>query len=265
MPRAGATGKPCEIPGADAAYEDLLRSARRDPNILGIVLSGSRGAGWGRPHSDYDLHIIVPDAAETRYRAKFLKTPPGIDLRVIPISAFRRFATFDSPSAGYGPAFAHIQVPVDRTGRIGKIAREKARIPPRHVRLYTSENLDGYINRVLRSLKNFQDGIPMGGHLEATQSIPYLLETLFAAEGRRAPYAKFLEWDLRTFPLHHPPLPLAPLLRRIARILVDGDPETQRELFRAVERSLRPRGYGRIFDGWSADQLTLMRRGRRRA
>ncbi|MFZ1023749.1 MAG: hypothetical protein WAN87_06410 [Thermoplasmata archaeon] len=129
------------------------------------------------------------------------------------------------------------------------------------MRSYTAAQLDAYLNELLRSLKCFRDGNSFAGHLEATRSLPYLFETLFGSEGRWAPYAKFLEWELREFPLRNPPLPTYQLLRLVKRILRSGDVSSQRALFRAVERNLRPRGYGRGFDSWGPSQLKFFRTG----
>ena len=247
-------------PGA-AGYRALLSSARRDPNILGVILSGSRGAGRGTARSDHDVKIVVRDAVARDYQRRFARRRPGLDVRVQGVSAFTKGTDRAPQTAGYGPAYAHIQVPVDKTGRLARIAREKARVPRHRVRPYAAAQLDGYLNELLRSLKNFRDGDPFAGHVEATRSLPYLFETLFGSEGRWAPYAKYLEWELREFPLRHPPLPTGRLLGLVRRILRDGDVPSQRALFRAVERTLRPRGYGRVFDGWGSDQLRMFRTG----
>jgi hypothetical protein len=255
-------GSQASGPGA-AAYRALIRSARSDPNILGIILSGSRGAGRGTALSDHDIKIVVRDAVAGKYRRRFARPPPGLDVRVQGVYTFRHGADRAPQTEGYGPSFAHIKVPIDKTGRVAKVAREKARIPKNRVRSYTAAQLDGYVNEMLRSLQNFRDGNPLAGHLEATRSLPYLFETLFGSECRWAPYAKFLEWELRDFPLRNPPLPTEKLLRLVRRILRDGDVSGQRALLRAVDRTLRPRGYGRVLDSWSPAQLRLLRRGGR--
>jgi len=247
-------------PGA-AAYRALLRSTRADPHIVGVILSGSRGAGKGTAGSDYDVQIVVRDRMVRKYALRFAHPPPGLDLRVHGLSTFEQGADRGPQTEGYGPTFAHIKVPIDKNGRIGKIAHEKARIPRNRWRSYTAAQLDGYINEVLRSLKSFRDGNSLAGHLEATRSLPYLFETLFGSEGRWAPYAKYLEWELREFPLRRPPLPIDRLLFRVRRILRNGDVSSQRALFLAVERTLRPQGYGHVFDGWEPSQLSLLRAG----
>ena len=244
-----------------AAYHSLLRSARADPNVLGVILSGSRGAGRGTALSDYDVLFVVRDSVVRKYLGHFAHPPPSLDIRVLGVRDFERATDRRPQTEGYGPTFAHIKVPIDKTGRIAKVARSKALVPRNRVRTYTAIQLDGYLNELLRSLKSFRDGNPLAGHLEATRSLPYLFETLFGSEGRWAPYAKYLEWELREFPLRRPLLPTSQLLGLVRRILTNGDVSSQRALFLAVERRFRPRGYGRVFDGWGPSQLKFFRTG----
>jgi hypothetical protein len=254
---AGSTGT---RPGG-LSYRALLNSARAEFDVLGVILSGSRGAGRATEHSDYDVVVVVRDVAERRYRRRFTPPPPGLDISVQGVSRFERGSEGRPQTEGSGPAFAHIRVPVDKTGRIAKIARAKARIPKSRVRSYTAAQLDAYLNELLRSLKSFRDGNPFAGHLEATRSIPYLLETLFGSEGRWAPYGKYLEWELREYPLRRSPLPADQLLRLVGRILKTGDVRSQRALFLAMERNLRARGWGRVFDAWGEPARKLFRTG----
>jgi hypothetical protein len=52
-------------------FQLLLKDAREDPRIVGLVLTGSRGKGLGNESSDFDVLLIVrPEALET-YRAPF--------------------------------------------------------------------------------------------------------------------------------------------------------------------------------------------------
>jgi hypothetical protein len=258
---SSSTGAGPPGPGA-TAYRELLRTARADPNVLGVILSGSQGAGRGTARSDHDLRIVVRDASERRYRRRFARPRLGLDIRIQGLSTFERGADRAPQTEGYGPDFAHINVPIDRTGRIAKLARAKARVPKHRVRPYVAAQLDGYVNQLVRSLKNFRDGDAFAGHLEATRSLPYLFETLFGSEGRWAPYAKHLEWELREFPLRNPPLSTGRLFALVRRILRSGDVPSGRALFRAVERTLRPRGYGPVFDIWGASQLKYFRTAR---
>lgn len=229
-----------------------------------MILSGSRGAGRATANSDYDVQVIVEDSALPKFRLLLARRALRLDLWVRGLSSFDSDADAKPQTEGYGPMYAHIKVPIDKTGRIAAVARRKGRIPNSQVKAYTSAQLDAYLNELLRSLKCFRDGLPFAGHLEATRSIPYLLEALFGSEGRWAPYAKYLEWELQEFPLRQLPISRGRLRALINRILRDGDASSQRTLYRAMERSFRRRGYGKVIDGWEPAQLVLLRSAPRR-
>ena len=46
---------------ADERYQRLLDDARREPEVIGVVLSGARGKGFGTPHSDYHVWVVVQE------------------------------------------------------------------------------------------------------------------------------------------------------------------------------------------------------------
>ena len=62
------------------------------------------------------------------------------------------------------------------------------------------DRLDGYVNYAFRSLKNDRDGRHLERRLDAAESVPWLLDTVFALEGRVRPYI-------------HPPSPSRPTRR----------------------------------------------------
>jgi hypothetical protein len=56
---------------ADPVLAPLVRGAAVDPETLGVVLSGSRGAGLGDADSDYDVVFVLTEAARVDVRAWF--------------------------------------------------------------------------------------------------------------------------------------------------------------------------------------------------
>jgi hypothetical protein len=113
--------------------------------------------------------------------------------------------------------------------------------------------LDGYINSLYRSLKSHRDGRPELAHLDAAESVPYLLTALFALDRRVRPYNKYLRWELERHPLSDPRWSVNLLLVDLRRIIADGDPSAQpatasgpRGPFSGVARHWgRARGVGR--------------------
>ena len=47
-----------------SAYAELVERARADEDVLGLILTGSRGRGFRvRPDSDWDVRLVLRDGA----------------------------------------------------------------------------------------------------------------------------------------------------------------------------------------------------------
>ncbi len=78
--------------------------------------------------------------------------------------------------------------------------------------------------------------IALKSRLDAAESIPHLLTTIYAMEGRVRPYHKYLVWELEHRPLLEPEWQAPNLLPRLEAMLATGDPALQRRMFADVER-----------------------------
>jgi hypothetical protein len=222
-------------------FESLLAEAEADPDVVGVVLGGSRGKGdLVTERSDHDVHVIVRDDAAYERWAERHPFRHGDPVEVI-LTTFDRFRTHPPDYT-----FAHVRPLVDRGG-IAELAEEKGRVEP----ATAGEPLDGYVNFYYRSAKNSRDGRPYEARLDAAESVPYFLEFLFGVFGRVRPYNKWLRWELEHHPLE-PPWTADELLPRLERLL-DGDLDAQPPLFRDAERLARERGLGEVIDGWDPD------------
>ena len=134
------------------SYEELVALARDDPNVLGLVLTGSRGAG-----------------------------------ALVRRGARRREA--NAPAGG---------------------------------RSLAPERLDDYVNSYFRSAKSHRLGRLFEAQLDATESIPPLLDTLCALHGRVRPFNKLLQWELEREPLGGDVWAVEVLLPRLGAILATG-------------------------------------------
>ncbi|RKN47258.1 hypothetical protein D7294_01465 [Streptomyces hoynatensis] len=236
-----------------------IAGLRDEPAVLGLVLSGSQAhAGMPTPHSDHDLHVITADEAPAWLTALDGFRSPHLDLVVMPLAAFRRRAL---PGDEYGwarYAYVHARLLFDRLGgTIGELLDRKRTLSPAEARRHADGHLDAYLNQTYRSLKSHRDGRPELAHLDAAESLPFLLESLFALHRRVRPYNKYLEWELSRHPLGAPTWQAGTLLPRLRRILATGEPAAQRALFADVERLARARGHGEILDSWGTDLLLL--------
>jgi predicted nucleotidyltransferase len=241
------------------AYAELRALARRDPNVIGMFLGGSRGKGLATEYSDYDVYLIVRRKVG-EYRRRFpLRHGDDPEVIVFSLAEFRRHAAIGSELEWNRYTFAHVTAELDKTGEIQQLLDEKGTLPREVARTMAAEALDGYVNQYYRSAKNLRDGDELAARLDAAESVPYFLVTLFALHERVRPYNKYLRWELEEHPLPGRAWSAERLLPLLDAV-VAGDLAAQRRLFSDVERLARERGHGDVLDGWGAD-LPLLRGG----
>ena len=224
------------------------------------MLGGGRGKGVWTEHSDWDCYVIAadgkgPQAAASVEGLGLIKVDAGVQ----ELNEFMAYAAVGSEFDWDRYAFAHVRASLDKLGGQVQLAVDaKGTLPPEASERIAREALDAYCNSMLRSLKNARDGERFAARLDAQESLPFLLETLFAWEGRVRPFNKFLRWELEHFPLAGSAM--EDLLEALGELAGDGDPGTQAALFRTVEGIARTRGCGDVLDAWGAD-LELLRAG----
>jgi predicted nucleotidyltransferase len=241
---------------ADEAYAELRALARRDPNVVGLFLGGSRGKGLATEHSDYDVYVIVVRKVG-EYRRRFpFRHGDDPEIIVLSLAEFRRHAAVGSELEWNRYNFAHVRAELDKTGEIQQLLNEKGSLPQEAARGIAAEALDGYINQSYRSAKNFRDGDALAARFDAAESVAYFLVTLFALHERVRPYNKYLRWELEQHPLPGEEWRAARLLPTLEAV-VAGDLDAQRVLFRALERLARERGHGEVVHAWGDDVAWL--------
>jgi predicted nucleotidyltransferase len=224
-------------------YRAFLESAAADSNVVGVVLSGSRGAGaFVTDRSDFDVFVV---AREPDDRWAFVYGSP-VEIVAMTPATFETYALPGSRDAWNRPAFLFAKVEIDRLdGEIARTVERKRRLTADEAKTIAAKSLDDYINSLFRSLRNLEAGRELEGRLDAAETIPPLLTTTFALEGRVRPFNKWLRYDL-----DREALAIDGLLERIDRIRRDADPAVQRALFRDMEHRARARGQGAVVDGW---------------
>jgi predicted nucleotidyltransferase len=242
---------------ADDAYAELRTLARRDPNVIGLFLGGSRGKGMATERSDYDVYLIVTKNIG-EYRRRFpLRHGDDPEIIVLSLAEFRRHAAIGSELEWNRYTFAHVVAEIDKTGEIQAILEEKGSLPPDDARRIAAEALDDYINYYYRAKKSFRDGNELGARLDAAESVPSFLTTLFALHERVRPYNKYLRFELERYPLPGEEWSADRLLPRLEAAGA-GDLSAQRALFLQLEALARERGHDSVVDAWG-DDLTLLR------
>ncbi|HXH77793.1 nucleotidyltransferase domain-containing protein [Nocardioides sp.] len=226
-------------------------------NFLGLVLSGSAGRGIATERSDVDVYVVLDTVPDGYVKSK----SPTIDEIPTPLADLTYMDPFGTGGWWYRWSCAWAPVLLDRTGgELADAVRRSALVSDEEADaiLIEHDRLEGWINYAFRALKSDQDGRELERRLDAVESVPWLLDTIFTFAGRVRPYHKYLPWELREHPVDGWPAELLlPLLTRT----VDGEPAALRETFAlvvadCVRHDLR-RGNRRmmdIVDGWG-DEL----------
>jgi hypothetical protein len=227
-------------------FDELLSVARQRDDVVGLYVFGSRGRDFMvDDRSDWDVCVVLRDTdARRTFETEF---PYAHGSRVEIVTAtLDELRNAKSEHGRY--AAAHARVDVDKTdGELTQLVAELESLPLGTRDAVVRDALDGYINQMYRSLR-------YETRLDAVESIPYALRTIFALENRVRPFNKYLEWELRYHALAD--WTADELLLLLDRIL-SGDPQAQRELFNRIEPIAHRDGFGDVIDGWEPDVAWL--------
>jgi predicted nucleotidyltransferase len=218
----------------DASREALDEVVRReDPDILAVVLSGSAARGMATESSDVDVYVV---RTEKSAAGLTVRRSPHIDEIPVTLAELERPGRFGTAEWWSRWSFAWAQVLRDTTdGRLASALHRQATLTDSEQRQILAERLDGYLNFVYRALKAERDDRRFERRLDAAESLPWLLDVIFALCGRVRPYNKYLPWELREHPLSVADWSADRLLPQLGAVL-EGDPEALRSTYREVER-----------------------------
>ena len=75
----------------EQVFSEIREASRIQEDILGFVVTGSRGKGSGFENrwSDYDVAIFVTDEALEKYEQRYAELPPRIRLYIFTLDSFR--------------------------------------------------------------------------------------------------------------------------------------------------------------------------------
>jgi hypothetical protein len=239
------------------SYEQLVREAAEQPDILGLILVGSRGKGFENEHSDHDVVMVAKGDAVSALKRKYADLD-NVDLSIHSLADFKIYAGWGSSEEWDRYNYARATILVDKTGQLEALVQEKGSIPRDKLDKFIEGWLDGYINGVYRSVKCTRDGNMFGAHLEAANSVLDLLTVVFALNGRHRPFLGYIAKELEKYPLERLPWPASDFVAMISRVLADADLHTQQELLIGVEKMARSMGHGHIFDGWKGKDRWAM-------
>jgi hypothetical protein len=244
---------------SDKQFLELLKESKENPDIIGFFLGGSRGKGFENSHSDYDPYMIIKNKVAKKYQRKYEKIDfDEIDLVVLSLSEFRKEFEWESENSWNRYDFSHVKAIVAKSPQVQKLINEKGSIPKAKLHHFIVYNIDAYVNGVFRSMKCFRNKNTVGARLEASTSIPYLLDLIFALHNRQKPFFGYLERELTAYPLKKLSWSGKVFQKMILEILKSADIKTQQKTLKAIEKICRKDGFGQVFDGWEGkDKWTM--------
>lgn len=236
--------------------------AEHGDGLLGLVLSGSAARGMATHRSDVDVYVVLADDIAGLRRAT---RSAAVDELPVALSELEEVPAFGTPGWWFRWSFAWAPTLLDRTGgHIAAAVQRQATLTPEEADavLVDHSRLDGWINYAYRALKADRDDHPLERRLDAAESVPWLLDVVFALAGRVRPYHKYLPWELREHPL--PDWPAGVLLPLLERTL-DGEAVAIRDTFARVVACCAAHDAARdhhrtqeVIDGWG-EELALLR------
>lgn len=210
----------------DEPLRPLLAQSESDPNVVGVLLKGSRAAGTESESSDWDLVVVLAEGEPEHTKRG------DLDVLWTTLERLRNAPAYEKP------AIAYARVLLDKTGDV-EAAIEQARSIDRDE---LAELYDSYLNDVYRSLKSWARGRELGARVKAGRSLWWLGDFLIGLGGARAPYPGAWEGLLGD---------VEPLVLEVARS--GGDPRSQQRLQRAVEAIAAAHGFRDVYDAWEGE------------
>ena len=240
-------------PATDPVVQALIAEAAADPDVIGIVMTGSRAIGAVTPESDYDFEYVVTDEAAERYAASGSQPirGAGIPQPAPKLDIWHEARTnlmIETVPEWTQATFADSRVVYDRTGELTALIEALRRMPAERASELAAQNYDGYLNQLLRSLKCWRRGNQLGGRLEAAHSVEPVLRALFACERHWRPFSSRLH--LHIHELEGQGWRPGELEAILIDLISSGDPRRQQEYARRIIALMAGRGYGSVYDDW---------------
>ncbi|SEW34288.1 Nucleotidyltransferase domain-containing protein [Austwickia chelonae] len=223
----------------------LVDRVERDPNVVGVLLTGSYAHGLASSGCDVDLHVLLSERDDSWQPLR----QGGLDLQVHDAQWLRRVPS--DPSRWWDRyRIARGRLVTDRSGgALGADLRAWGTLSSVEQADAVDFALTPYLTYAMRSLYEFRTGELAAARLDAVENLPWALRLMFALQGRPRPTNRYLAWELEHHPLTTPAWKSEWVLGIVEALRRDGSPAAQRELFAAMEPPLRALGFGGVLDG----------------
>ena len=238
----------------DPVIQALRAEGAADPDVIGILVTGSRGVGAVTTESDYDVIFVVSDETMARYERD--KREPQRGGTISPPIDTSDIQWHECPRTlrSYNTVGVDVcRVIFDRTGELTALAAELERMPEEQAREKAAASYDIYLNSMFRSLKCWRRGDELGARLNAAQSVEPLLDALFALERLWRPFASRLYLHLEK--LKGQGWQDGELRTLLLDLLTSADPRWQQEVACRVIALMAERGHGDVYHSWPGERL----------
>ncbi|MEZ4728686.1 MAG: hypothetical protein R3E79_16250 [Caldilineaceae bacterium] len=171
----------------DPIIQALMAEAEADPDVIGLLLCGSRGAGAVHPESDYDLCFVVTDEALARYGPEENWPVRGVTTG-LPVKADIWHLSPGTMNLAHQPdwelpGYAEAHVLLDKTGATTAALAAFVQMTEAQAHTAAAAAYDDYLNGLFRSLKAWRRGNELGARLHAAESAYSLLQDALCPEG----------------------------------------------------------------------------------
>lgn len=235
-------------------FDALFKQATADPEVIGLILTGSHARGLATRCSDYDVRIIGSDESGAGPHQRSVAPEfPNVDLSVMPFGEFVVHADWVTPFTWNRYSFAHAPTLLDRTGANRPLVEEKRRLPADQPFAVAPTALDALINGVYRSLKCRRRGNNFCARWEASEAARDGLDFLFALDGRIRPCSVWLVHGLHLLPLRLFPLSGDAMIVLVTLIVDDGDAGGLQRLLQISLEQARSNGHQDLINTWGSD------------
>jgi predicted nucleotidyltransferase len=233
----------------DPVIHALCAEGAADPNVIGILVTGSRAAGAVTVESDYDVIFVVTDETRERYSREHREpqrghtVEPPIDTTDVcwheSPRSLRECNTFGVDAC---------RVVYDRTGELAALARELEYMPEQEANAIVRQAYDDYLDAIWRTQKCWRQGDALGTRLEIGRLVNALLRMLFGLERLWQPFGNrvFLHFHKRDGQGWQP----GELHASLLELLTTGDIRRHERVARRTIALMDERGFGDEYAGW---------------
>jgi hypothetical protein len=214
-----------------------LEKWKDQPDVLGVLLVGSKSRGYGDGLSDDDLEVVLTDEA----CAKIAPTDchdlvfegEGEGRRLIWDAQYLALGALQAKSSSHIDLdhwpYESVGILFDRDGRVSQAAEAAARMSPEFRRKRLQHGTIDAAFPPFRAKKTFKRGWDAAGRALVARGAKALCRVLFALEWRWVPLDHWLEKELASL---EDPTQAGP---EILRALRDMDPDPLIEALRGLE------------------------------